>query len=113
MPVIRENYRVLMQKLRILPDLGDSNENGNLFDIAYGHPQDSLKRAAYDHELLKRYPIKTLRQGASRSITNFEAKNQKNARFTQQNQRNYYRILQVQPDGQRDFGWNPFYCGEI
>ncbi|SFD91183.1 DnaJ domain-containing protein [Nitrosomonas sp. Nm166] len=99
MAVIRENYRVLMQKLKIHPDLGDSNWNENLLDMAYDTLRDPLKRAAYDHELLKRYHIKTLSQGGFCSNANFRVKNERNFRFTQQqNQRNYYRILQVQPD---------------
>lgn len=98
MAIIRENYRVLMQKLKICPDLGDSDWNERLLDSAYDTLLDPLKRAAYDHALLQRYHIKTLSQGAFSSNTNFEVNKQKSERSTKLNQRNYYRILQVQPD---------------
>ena len=98
MTVIKESYRVLLQKLKIHPDLNSPDLNENLLAIAYSTLRDPLKRTAYDLELLKRYHIKTLSQGAFGSNTNFEGEKQKNERTTQQNQRNYYRILQVQPD---------------
>lgn len=97
MTVIRENYRVLMQKLKMCPGLGDANWNEDLLDAAYDTLRDPLKRAAYDHELLQRYHIKALSQGAFGSNTDFEV-NQQKSRSANLNQRNYYRILQVQPD---------------
>jgi curved DNA-binding protein CbpA len=87
-----------MQKLKICPDLGDSDWNEHLLDIAYDTLLDPVKRAAYDHELLQRYHIRTLSQGAFSSSTNPELNRQKNERSTELNQRNYYRILQIQPD---------------
>lgn len=98
MAVIRENYRVLMQKLKMCPGLGDPNWNEDLLDAAYDTLRDPLKRAAYDHALLQRYHIKALSQGAFGSNTDFEVNKQKNERSANLNQRNYYRILQVQPD---------------
>ncbi len=98
MVVIRENYRVLMQKLKIYPGLGDANWNESLLDIAYDTLRDPLKRAVYDHELLQRYHIKTLSQGAFGSNADVEVDKQESERSTKLNQRNYYRILQVQPD---------------
>jgi len=98
MTVIKESYRALLQRLKIHPDLNDPDLDENLLDIAYNTLRNPLKRAAYDLELLKRYHIKTLSQGAFGSNANFEAEKQKNERTSQLNQRNYYRILQVQPD---------------
>ena len=98
MTVIRESYRVLMQKLKTHPGLSGSNWNVSLLDTAYNTLRDPLKRAAYDHELLRHYHIKTLSQGVFNSDVNVEAEKQKNERVTKLNQRNYYRILQVQPD---------------
>lgn len=98
MAVIRENYRMLMQKLKTNPGLSGSNWNVDLLDTAYNTLRDPLRRAVYDHELLKRYHIKTLSQGAFSSNTDVEAEKQKNERTTKLNQRNYYRILQIQPD---------------
>lgn len=98
MAVIQESYRVLLQKLKIHPDLTGPDLSENLLDIAYNTLRDPLKRAAYDLELLKRYHIKTLSQGAFGQITDSEGEKRKNGRASQLNQRNYYRILQVQPD---------------
>lgn len=98
MAVIRENYRVLMQKLKMCPGLGSADWNEDLLDAAYDTLRDPLRRAAYDRELLQRYHIKALSQGAFGSNTNFEANQQKSERSANLNQRNYYRILQVQSD---------------
>ena len=98
MAVIRESYRMLIQKLKTNPVLSSSNWNACLLETAYNTLQDPLKRAVYDRELLKRYHIKTLSQGAFSSNTNVAAGKQKNERATKLNQRNHYRILQIQPD---------------
>lgn len=98
MTVIKESYRILLQKLRIHPNLSSLDLNESLLDIAYNTLRDPFKREAYDLELLKRYHIKTLSQGAFGPNTNIEVEKQKNERNAQLIQRNYYRILQVQPD---------------
>jgi len=100
MTVIQESYRALLQKLKTYPNLVSPDLNENLLNIAYNMLRDPLKRAAYDLDLLRRHHIKTLSQGAFDSNTSFEAEvdKQKNERTVQLNQRDYYRILQVQPD---------------
>lgn len=98
MAVIRENYRVLMQKLKIHPELSDSNWNESLLDIAYDTLLDPYKRAAYDHELLLRYHIRTLSHGAFGLNLDIELDTQQTDNTAKLNQRNLYRILQVQPD---------------
>lgn len=98
MAVIRENYRVLMQKLKIHPELSDSNWNESLLDIAYDTLLDPHKRAAYDYELLQRYHIRTLSHGAFGLDLDFELDTQQTEYTAKLNQRNFYRILQVQPD---------------
>ncbi len=98
MAVIRENYRVLMQKLKIYPELSSQNWNENLLDIAYDTLLDPQKRAAYDHELLQRYHIRVLSQGAFGFPNDAEIDAQKSESAADLNKRNYYRILQVQPD---------------
>ena len=99
MAVIKENYRVLMQKLKLHPDLGGPEWSASLLNIAYSTLKDPIKRAAYDQELLKRYHIRTLSQGALGMYSNPDAEKTTNDRADRKlNQRNYYRILQVQPD---------------
>lgn len=97
MAVIRENYRVLMQKLKLHPDLGGGDWNASLLNAAYATLKDPLKRAAYDRELLERYRIKTLSQGAFSTNTGDDIAGRQTKR-SNLNQRNYYRILQVQSD---------------
>lgn len=98
MAVITESYRVLMQKLNVRADLNSPDWNVSLLSIAYNTLRDPRKRAAYDSELLKRYHIRTLSQGALGPNTDFEVESEKNEQPSGLNQRNYYRILQVQPD---------------
>jgi curved DNA-binding protein CbpA len=98
MAVITESYRVLMQKLGNRVDLDGPDWNISLLNIAYNTLRDPHKRAAYDRELLKRYHIRALSQGALGVNADFEIERERNEQPAGLNQRNYYRILQVQPD---------------
>jgi curved DNA-binding protein CbpA len=98
MTVIRESFRVLKQKLEMRSDLDGPDWNASLLNIAFNTLRDPRKRAVYDRELLKRYHIKTLSQGALGVISYYAAEEQGDGCATYLNQRNYYRILQVQPD---------------
>jgi len=98
MEVITESYRVLMQKLNIRADLNSPDWNASLLNIAYNTLRDPVKRAAYDRELLKRYHIRVLSQGALGSKTEVEVESARSKQPSGLNQRNYYRILQIQPD---------------
>ncbi|MBV6446826.1 MAG: hypothetical protein FCKEOINB_00433 [Nitrosomonas sp.] len=98
MAVITESYRVLIQKLGNRVDLDGPDWNISLLNIAYNTLRDPHKRAAYDRELLKRYHIRALSQGALGANADCETEGEKNVQPVGFNQRNYYRILQVQPD---------------
>ncbi|WP_295623524.1 molecular chaperone DnaJ [uncultured Nitrosomonas sp.] len=98
MAVVKESYWVLMQKLVTHPELASPDWNVNLLNLAYSTLGDPLKRDVYDQELLDRYHIKILSQGALGSSAKLEAEQKYSERTDSLNQRNYYRILQVQPD---------------
>lgn len=95
MAVIRENYRLLKQKLKTHPDLTNDDWNENLLEAAYQTLSDPTKRSIYDHELLRYYHIDTLTHGGLRANTNKSGNKQTS---NQSSLKNYYRILQVQPD---------------
>ena len=92
--VIRANYRTLMRKLKLHPDLGGEHWNAVYVNEAYATLEDPVRRAAYDLELLKRYDIATLSRG-SLHLRNDPAHQPLGV---PDSSRNYYRILQVQPD---------------
>lgn len=99
MTVINESYRTLMQKLKAHPELESPDWNAGLLNIAFNTLRDPLKRAEYDRELLKRYHIKILSQGALGATMANPGKNHSHAEGAANfKQRNYYRILQVQAD---------------
>jgi hypothetical protein len=102
MAIIKENYQLLMQRLMANPGLSNSNWSIELLNMAYDTLRDSRKRAAYDHELLKAYHIEALSQGAFNLHTHTETKKHKDNHNSARNQRNYYRILQVQSDAPFD-----------
>jgi hypothetical protein len=91
--IIRANYRTLMQKLKLHPDLGGEHWNAVFVNEAYAALEDPVKRAAYDIELLKRYDMETLSRGSLG-----KRGPQRKSALQAGNQRNFYRILQVQPD---------------
>lgn len=95
--VIKESYRVLMDTHKNLPRSNASDWNINLLDIAFKTLQNPQSRVAYDRELLKRYPIKTLSQGAF-GISSEHTGETPDRRSRHRNRRNFYRVLQVQPD---------------
>lgn len=94
--VIRNNYRTLLQKLRLHPDLGGEDQNASLINEAYTILTDPEKRAKYDTVLLNRYNVKSLSRG------NLSSPGKSNAPQTSKdqygNQRNYYRLMNIQPD---------------
>lgn len=96
--VIKESYRVLMRTYKKHSDGDAVNWDTSLLSIAYKTLQDARLRAAYDRELLKRYHIKALSQGAFGIDSEHPACQASDRRSSQRNRRNYYRILQVQPD---------------
>ena len=94
--VIRSNYRTLLQKLRVHPDLGGAHWNASLVNQAYATLKNSVKRAAYDQKLLASHHISELSQGhlhRALGLPVFGPRPQKGI-----NNRNHYRLLQVQPD---------------
>ena len=98
MEVIKESYWALMQKLVMHPELASSDWNVSLLNLAYSTLRDPLKRDVYDQELLDRYHIKALSQGALGSNAKLGAERKPGEHTDSLNQRSYYRILQVQPD---------------
>lgn len=100
--VITESYRVLIQKLSSQVNPNGLDWNISLLNIAYNTLRDPHKRTAYNRELLKRYHIRALSQGALGANTDFEIERERSEPPSGFNRRNYYRILQVQPDAPID-----------
>jgi curved DNA-binding protein CbpA len=97
--VIRHNYTILLQKLRIHPDLGGNNTDAALINVAYETLRHPDKRAEYDQLLLKQNNLLTISQRhLTRPALFFRKLKQHSAATKENNQRNYYRILQVHPD---------------
>ncbi|MGB1801160.1 MAG: DnaJ domain-containing protein [Gammaproteobacteria bacterium] len=94
--VIRNNYRTLLQKLRLHPDLGGEDQSASLINEAYAILTDPDKRAKYDSILLNRYNVKSLSRG---NLSPPEKSNSSQTSKDQYgNQRNYYRLMNIQPD---------------
>lgn len=95
--VITGSYRVLMRQLHRCADQDYANAQAHLLNTALIVLQDPLKRSIYDRRLRKQYPIRKLSLGsfASRRVTRLHGQEGK---IVCGNRRNYYRILQIQPD---------------
>jgi len=97
--VIRHNYIVLFQKMRMHPDLGGNNNNAAMINVAYETLRHPEKRAAYDQLLLKQHNILIhTRHPLSPPWSYSEKPARSVLRIKEKNQRNYYRIFQVHPD---------------
>jgi len=96
--VIRNNYRTLLQKLRLHPDLGGDQRNASLINQAWQTLRDPIRRRTYDKQLLQDYHIQILSQGHLAGDPNDRAHDLKQAPSSEANQRNFYRILNVQTD---------------
>lgn len=93
--VIKNNYRTLLQKLRMHPDLGGDERNASLVNQAWQTLRDPTRRRAYDKQLLQDYHIQILSQG---HLAGDSYGRQAQTSSNKANQRNFYRILNVQAD---------------
>jgi curved DNA-binding protein CbpA len=96
--IIKNNYRTLLQKLRLHPDLGGENWNARIINEAYNTLRNPEKRAVYDKELLQRYDLKSLSRGNLDNNHNQQQNNKPDSKDKHGNQRNYYRLFNIQPD---------------
>jgi len=96
--VIKNNYRTLLQKLRLHPDLGGDHWNASHINQAWRTLRDPGQRAAYDQQLLREYDIQTLSQGRLAAESSIHHRTQPLTGSTSGNRRNYYRILNIQTD---------------
>lgn len=96
--IIKNNYRTLLQKLRLHPDLGGKNWNATVINEAYNTLRHPLKRAAYDKTLLKQYGVHTLSRGHLDKSTQKQSSRPMFKKDTFGNQRNFYRVFNIQPD---------------
>ena len=93
--VIRANYRALVQKLKLHPDLGGDHWTAAHINAAYHVLSNPVLRAAYDRELLATYDLATLAEGPVRPGSRPQRSKPKSSTH---DRRNFYRLLQVQPD---------------
>tara|TARA_R110000782_G_scaffold129164_1_gene220727 strand:- start:772 stop:1863 length:1092 start_codon:yes stop_codon:yes gene_type:complete len=96
--IIKNNYRTLMQKLRLHPDLGGKHWNASIINEAYNILRHSEKRAEYDKKLLKQYGVRRLSQGHLEQWAFDESTYTSSTKDLHGNQRNYYRLLNIQAD---------------
>ncbi|SER06815.1 hypothetical protein SAMN05421690_100749 [Nitrosomonas sp. Nm51] len=93
--VIQVNYHMLMLKLRVRQDHDYVELQADFLKTAMAVLNDPLKRAVYDRQLQRRYPMKMLSLG---SFASGIVDSMTDSAMTQTNRRNYYRVLQIQPD---------------
>lgn len=93
--VIRANYRTLVQKLKLHPDLGGDHWTAAHINAAYHVLSNPVLRAAYDRDLLATYDLATLAEGPVRSGS---GRQRREPKTPTRDRRNFYRLLQVQPD---------------
>lgn len=92
--IIKNNYRTMMQKLRLHPDLGGNRHEASIINEAYQVLSDTSRRAEYDKQLLAGYGIETLSRGnLGKSSASDTVSSDRHG-----NHRNYYRVLNVMPD---------------
>lgn len=95
---IKNNYRTLLHTLRLHPDLGGDNHTASAINLAYATLRSPSKRAAYDRKLLLHYKIEVLSKGHFSRIDATQPQQIDTPLIKNSNQRNYYRILHIQPD---------------
>jgi DnaJ domain len=100
--VIKANYRTLMQKLKLHPDLGGENWNASSINQAYSTLRNPVKRAKYDQELLREYKISMLSKGHLDSKPGSPKRTSEQLHDKHGNKRNYYRVLHVQADSPKE-----------
>lgn len=96
--IIKNNYRTLLQKLRMHPDLGGKNWNASIINEAYNTLRDPLKRSNYDKELLQRYDLKALSRGNLDNNSSPQQNTVLSGIDKHGNKRNFYRMFNIQPD---------------
>lgn len=97
--VITSNYRTLLQKLRLHPDLGGESRNASLINRAYATLRCPTKRAIYHRQVLRQHGLAKLSRGHRSRIPIAPKARHNNASSDQHgNRRDYYRILHIQPD---------------
>lgn len=92
--VVKSNYRTLLQKLKLHPDLGGEDWNASLINQAYNTLKNPKKREKYDKELLQKYDLSKISNGPHKKTK----KQYSLARDENGNRRNYYRLLGIQVD---------------
>jgi curved DNA-binding protein CbpA len=96
--IIKNNYRTLLHKLRLHPDLGGENNTASYINLAYATLRNSAKRAVYDRQLLNQYNIGLLSKGHLAQKKSKTDVTSDDTCMENGNRRNYYRILSIQPD---------------
>ena len=96
--VIRHNYLILLKTLRLHPDLGGSEKDTRLLNIAYETLSDPVKRARHDRELMLHSNIKRLSLGPLEGQSVFSMLQKRPPLTAGMNRRNFYRLLGVHPE---------------